>query len=119
MNSYAVLGTLLAFAGLGSYAVWERGDAANWHEKFTSLQASYQQTADKAKADAQAQEQKDIAALNLQSSQALSNAQSGKQQAENQLKQYQAKLAAAASDKDDGHRCAGVVIPQDLLPGSK
>lgn len=116
MNSYGLVGGLLIMAGLGSWAVWERGTAEHWHSQFVSLQASYSQAADKARADALAQEAKDKAALETQSSKAIQQAQSQAQQAQNQLKSYQAKLAAAATVKDLGHRCAGVEIPKDLIP---
>ena len=116
MNSYFILGGLLAFAGIGSYAVWERGDAEHWKAQYATLQASYQTAAISAKADALKQEARDKAVIQEQSNKLIQQAQQGKQQAENQLRQYQAKLAAAAMDKDLGHRCAGVEIPKDLIP---
>lgn len=115
MNTYSLLGGLLIMAGLGSWAVWERGTAERWHSQYVSLQASYALAADKAKADALAQEAKDTAALKLQSSQAISQAQAGQKQAQSQLQAY-LKRGEASGGKDLGHQCFSVPIPADEIP---
>lgn len=115
MNTYGLLGGLLIMAGLGSWAVWERGTAEHWHSQYVSLQASYSQTADKARADALAQEAKDKAALETQSSKALQQAQAGQKQAQDELQSYLAR-GRASGVKDLGHECFSVPVPSDLLP---
>ena len=116
MNTYGLLGGLLIMAGLGSWAVWERGDAARWQEKFVSLQSSYAQTAQKAKDDATKQEQADLANLKSQSSQAISQALQGQKTAETALQSYLARGNAASRGKDLGHQCFSVPIPADEIP---
>lgn len=117
MNSYFILGGLLAFAGLGSYAVWERGDAEHWKAQYATLQASYSLAAQKAKDDAAAQEAKDTAALKLQTSAAITKAQSESLQAKSQLALYLKKGNEVSKGKQDlGHACFSVVIPSEMVP---
>ena len=117
MNTvYAALASLAIMACLAGWGSWESGKVDKLQGQMDSLKAAYSTAAEKARNDAQIQEAKDLAALKSNSSQAISQAQSGQQQAQNQLKVYQAKLAAAATEKDLGHRCAGVQIPGDLIP---
>src|SRR5690348_7431054 len=101
MNTYSLLGGLLIMASLGSWAVWERGDAARWQEKFISLQASYQTATQQAKDDAAATEAKDLASLRSQSSLSISQAEAGKREAQTQLQLYLQKGNAASKGKLD------------------
>lgn len=103
-------------AGLGSWAVWERGTAEHWHSQYVSLQASYETAAISAKADALKQETQDRDLIQEQSNKAIQQAQQDKQQAQKRLADYQAKLKADAGMKDLGHVCSGVEIPKDLIP---
>ena len=116
MNPYAILGVLLAFAGLGTWAVWERGSAEHWKAQYQTLQALYKTAAVAAETHAQAIQAKQTADLQRQSAIAIQQAQTQANNAQSQLRAYQAKLAAAATVKDLGHRCAGVEIPKDLVP---
>lgn len=117
MNPYAILGVLLGFAGLGSLAVWERGDAEKWHRQYDDRVSQEQTAADKAKADAYKQEQADLANLAQQQTAAIGNAELGKQKAEAGQKQYQANYEALAKKyKDIEHLCAVTPLPADDLP---
>ncbi len=116
MNSYAVLAALALYGCTLGYAVWERSDAIQAKSDLSTLKASYATAAAAAETHAQAIEVAQAIAIQTQSNQAIQQAQDQALQARNQLTEYQAKLAKAASVKDDGHRCAGVVIPGDLIP---
>lgn len=120
VNPYIILALVLGYAGLGSWAVWERGDAANWQAKYSSLQASYNGAAIKAQQDAQAQEQLDLQNLAQQSTAAVGQAQLEKQQAQKQLVLYLQRGNEASKGKVDlAHQCFSVPVPADLLPGQK
>lgn len=107
-------------AGLGSWAVWERGDAANWQNKYLTLQSSYATTAQAAKDDAQKQIAADKAENDRKREAAISQAQSGEQQAKNQLAIYlQKENAASKGSKDLSRECFSVPIAPELLPGAK
>jgi uncharacterized protein HemX len=108
------LAFLLACALLA--AGFYRDDAGHWKNEYQTLETSYKTAALAAQTHAQAVEAADLKNLQAQSSQAIQQAQDQALQARNQLTEYQKKLAAAASVKDDGHRCAGVEIPGDLIP---
>ena len=110
----------IALMGAVTTAAIFRGNAADYKAQLISLKASYASAADKARSDAQAQEAKDTAALKLQSSQAISQAQSGEQQAKNQLAIYLQKGNAASKGKVDmAHACFSIQVPSELLPGAK
>lgn len=112
----AILGIAL-LAAITSAAVF-RGNAAEWHEKYTSLQSSYQIASQQAKDDAALQEAKDLATLKSQSSQAISQAQSAQTQAEKTKQAYEGKLKALAGQPklDLPHLCANQPIPSELIP---
>lgn len=116
MNVYGFFAGLSLIGAALGYATWERGTAEHWKAQYETLQANYNSAAATAKADALAQEQKDTAALKLQSSQAIQQAQTQASAAQSQLRAYQAKLKADAGMKDLGHVCSGVEIPKDLIP---
>jgi len=99
-----------------SWGAIERGNAIQAKSDLASLKTSYMLSAEQAQADAAEKEAADKAAIQTQTAQAIQQAQSQALQARNQLTEYQAKLAKAASVKDDGHRCAGIVVPGDLIP---
>lgn len=116
MNPYALLAALALYGCTLTYAVWERADATKARSDLSTLKASYATQAAAAETHAQAIEAADLKALQSQSAQAIQQAQTQADNAQRNLTAYQAKLAEAASVKDDGHRCAGVVIPKELLP---
>lgn len=114
LYAYGILG--LALMAAVSWGAIERGNAIQAKSDLASLKASYALTAQKAKDDAAKQEAADKAAIQIHTAQAIQQAQTQANNAQSQLRAYQAKLAAAATEKDLGHRCAGVEIPKDLLP---
>lgn len=116
MNPWGLLAALVLIAGSASAAVWERGEMLTWKAKYNLRVAQEQTAAQQAKDDAAKQEAADLQNLQSQSQQAIQQSQLQTEQARKQLTVYQTKLAAAASVKDDGHRCAGIEIPKDLIP---
>lgn len=118
MNPYAILGILLAFTGLGSWAVWERGTAEHWHQEYSSLQASYQTAAIKAQDDARAQEHKAEVENQKRADAAVSQAYAAQTHAEAIRATYTAKLSALSKQPklDLGHQCALTPVPPELLP---
>lgn len=117
MNLYGFLACALLFSGSIGYGFYERGNAESWELKYNQRVSLEQTAAAQAKLDAAAQEKKDLDALNSRSATAISQAQSRAEQAQVNLVEYQKKIKKASGEKDDGHRCAGVEIPSDLLPG--
>lgn len=116
MNPWVILVVLLAFAGLGSWATYEDGQAAKWEGNFKSLQVSYALTAQKARDDATAQEQKDLAAINKKSSDAIQQATDAQSKAEREKEAYERKIEAASKLSDLPHKCASVLVPPELIP---
>lgn len=118
MNPYAILGVLLAFAGLGSWATYESGQASKWRGQYDSLKASYQTAAQQAKDDAAKLEKEQMDDLDRQSKAAIDDARDSELEAEQEKRIYEAKLAALAKSKptDLPHACAGQPIPADLIP---
>ena len=116
MNPWVILTVLVALAGLGSWGTYESGQASKWKGNYDSLQSSYKTAAVAAETHAQAIQAEQTADLQRQAHIAIQQAQTQANNAQSQLRAYQAKLAAAAMVKDLGHRCAGVEIPKDLVP---
>lgn len=117
MNPYPFFGAIILITASLGYGFWERGNAESWELKYTSLQTSYSLAADKARQDAQAQENKDLDALHAQQVYALALEQKQKEQIQNQLSVYQLKLQEASKEKNLPHLCSAIQIPSDLLPG--
>jgi len=118
LNPYTLLAALALYGCTLTYAVWERGDAIKARSDLSTLKASYATQAAAAETHAQAIEAADLKALNSQSATAIQQATSAANQAQLTAATYKQKLAQLAGkpNLDDGHRCAGVVIPKDLLP---
>lgn len=112
------LTALLGIALLGAITTTAifRADAADYKSQLVTLEASYAQTTQKAKDDAAAQIAADKAENQRRADSAISQALQGQKTAQEQLKNYQAKLKADAGMKDLGHVCSGVEIPKDLIP---
>lgn len=88
------------------------------HSELTDANAtisSYGDAAKSAKADAQKQEQADLASLKSQSVSAISQALQGQKTAETALQSYLAR-GRASGGKDIGHECFSVPIPADEIP---
>lgn len=118
VKPWIILGVILAFTGISSYAVWERGEAVHWHGQYSALQATYNGAAAKAAADATAETNRRWQALQTQQQQATVTAEQKAQAAQSANTTYQAKLAALAKQYSDlGHRCAVTVQPLDTVPG--
>lgn len=118
MNPWAILAALALYGSTFTYAVWERADAIKARADISTLEASYTTKAAAAVTHAKAMEASDLADLNRQSAQALKQATSAANQAQLTAATYKQKLAQLAGkpNLDDGHRCAGVVIPKELIP---
>lgn len=107
-------------AGLGSWAVWERGSAESWQNKYLTLQSSYAQTAQKAKDDAAAQIAADKAENQRRADSSIAQAEAGKKLAQDTLQSYLARGNAASRGKVDlPHACFSVQVPSELLPVQK
>lgn len=115
MNPYLILGVLIALGGSFGYATWERGDAEKARAELATFKLQVTQAADKARADAQAQEAKDTATIKLQSTNAILQAKGQAEQAQIELQNYLAK-GKASKGTDIGHQCFNVPIPDDLKP---
>lgn len=114
------LSAILGIALLGALltASLYRNDAQEWKDKYNNRVSQEQTAAQQAKDDAQKQEAADLKNLQAQSSQAIQQATSAKNQAQLTAATYQKKLAQLAGkpNLDLGHACANVNIPGDLIP---
>lgn len=118
MNPYPFIAGLALLALVSGWALWERGNAEHWHQKYSSLQASYQTAAIKAQNDAKEQEKKAAAENQKRADEAVSQAYAAQTHAEAIKATYTRKLAQLAGkpNLDLGHACANVKIPSDLVP---